>query len=328
MLDNPIISVLMPVYNTEKYLSEAIESIINQSFSSWELICVNDGSTDGSLEILRKYEALDKRIIVINQESSGNASIARNVALNYARGEYIHPLDSDDILSNDSLEKTYKTALSTQADFVIPNLIYFKGDVNNVEKKWVGYNGDTDIILSAEEAFVASLSWSISGIALCRTDLIKRHRYNEQGMNGDEYTTRLLLLNCNKIAFCDSIYFYRGHPESTTTKNSLKRFDTIATDFNILQLAKDKNLSRQSIRECEVKVLNNILDAINYLVENENAFTQDEIVIASSVIKENFYKIGRNFIRLEGSIVSYLKLKMLFINFRITKLYITAKNKK
>ncbi|CAD5344718.1 hypothetical protein FLA105535_04726 [Flavobacterium bizetiae] len=284
MLDNPIITVLMPVYNTEKYLSEAIESIINQSFASWELICVNDGSTDGSLEILRKYEALDKRIIVINQENSGNASIARNVALNYARGEYIHPLDSDDILSKDSLEKTYQTALSTQADFVIPNLIYFKGEVNNVLKKWVGYNGDIDIILSAEEAFVASLSWSISGIALCKTELLKRHRYNENGMNGDEYTTRLLLLNCNKIAFCDSVYYYRGHSESTTTKVSLKRFDTITTDFNILQLSEERRLSSQSIRACQVKVLNNILESIKYLVIYKKSFNKQEIKGAKCII--------------------------------------------
>ena len=101
------LSVIVPVYNTEKYLRECLDSIINQTFRDIEIICVNDGSTDKSLEILKEYALKDNRIKVINQENKGQ-SIARNVGLNIASGKYITFIDSDDYLDLN----TYDTVLS------------------------------------------------------------------------------------------------------------------------------------------------------------------------------------------------------------------------
>ena len=98
------ISAIVPVYNTEKYVSRCIESIIEQTFADWELILVDDGSSDGSLNILRKYENEDPRIKVICQENAG-PGIARNTGIKYASGEYIVFVDSDDRISNDYFEK-------------------------------------------------------------------------------------------------------------------------------------------------------------------------------------------------------------------------------
>ena len=93
----PLISVIIPVYNTGKYLYEAIESVQNQDVEDIEIICVNDGSTDNSLDILNEMADMDKRIKVISQENQGQ-SAARNTAMPYAHGEYIYFMDSDDIL--------------------------------------------------------------------------------------------------------------------------------------------------------------------------------------------------------------------------------------
>ena len=91
------ISVIIPVYNVEKYLRICLESILNQNFKGYEIILINDGSTDNSLNICREYEKKYSNIIVINEENSG-PSAARNKGLEYAKGKYISFIDSDDEL--------------------------------------------------------------------------------------------------------------------------------------------------------------------------------------------------------------------------------------
>lgn len=98
------VSIIIPVYNSEKYLSRCIESIIAQSYKNIEIICVNSGSKDKSLDILRYYCSTDNRIIIINKENEG-VSCARNAGLNSAKGEYIYFVDSDDYIQNNAIEK-------------------------------------------------------------------------------------------------------------------------------------------------------------------------------------------------------------------------------
>ena len=95
----PKISVIIPVYNVEKYLRECLDSLLNQTFKDIEIICVNDGSTDGSLNILNEYASKDSRFIIINQNNQG-LSAARNNGLNVAKGDYVAFLDSDDYILN------------------------------------------------------------------------------------------------------------------------------------------------------------------------------------------------------------------------------------
>jgi glycosyltransferase involved in cell wall biosynthesis len=91
----PLISVVIPVYNTEKYLSKCLDSIVNQRVNDIEIICVNDGSSDGSLSILREYAERDPRIVILDQENQGQA-IARNAGLRISKGKYVSFVDSDD----------------------------------------------------------------------------------------------------------------------------------------------------------------------------------------------------------------------------------------
>lgn len=112
------ISVIVPVYNVEKYLRECLDSIINQTFKDIEIICVNDGSTDGSLEILEEYASKDDRIIIINQENQGLGK-TRNYALSIVQGEYIAFVDSDDFIRPDAYEIVYNKFKETDVDIVL-----------------------------------------------------------------------------------------------------------------------------------------------------------------------------------------------------------------
>ena len=114
------ISIIVPIYNAEKFLPEAIESLINQTFKDIEIILVNDGSPDGSQKICEKYAEKDERIIVVNKENGGLAD-ARNAGMKVATGKYIMFLDADDMFEPDSCENMYKVIEKNNADYVIGN---------------------------------------------------------------------------------------------------------------------------------------------------------------------------------------------------------------
>ena len=116
------ISVIVPVYNVEKLLDRCLQSIVNQTYSNLEIICINDGSTDDSFKILNKFASKDKRIIVINQENLGQ-SAARNKGLDIATGDYIYFVDSDDSIHNQTLEIMHKVAEKTQCSVIVTDNI-------------------------------------------------------------------------------------------------------------------------------------------------------------------------------------------------------------
>ena len=118
------VSVIVPVYNVEKYLCECMDSIINQTLDDIEIICVNDGSTDNSLEILEEYAQKDSRVKVITIENSG-LSIARNYGIQHAQGEYIGFVDSDDYIDSTMYEKLYISCVQNNLDLAICKISLF-----------------------------------------------------------------------------------------------------------------------------------------------------------------------------------------------------------
>ena len=105
----PKVSIVIPVYNVEKYLRECLDSVVNQSLRDIEIICINDGSTDNSFKILEEYKSKEIRLQVLSQKNGGQSK-ARNAGLEVATGEYIYFLDSDDYIKTDALEILYKIA--------------------------------------------------------------------------------------------------------------------------------------------------------------------------------------------------------------------------
>ena len=114
----PKVSIIIPVYNVEAYLRQCLDSVLNQTLRDIEIICVNDGSTDGSSDILASYASQDSRLVVVEQPRSG-AGPARNLGMSRAKGQYLDFVDADDFLASDMLERRLACAEETQADIVI-----------------------------------------------------------------------------------------------------------------------------------------------------------------------------------------------------------------
>ena len=125
----PLVTVIVPVYNVEKYLAECLDSICAQTLKNIEIICMNDGSTDLSGDILAQYAARDSRIFVLNQENQGQ-SAARNNALDLARGKYISFVDSDDVIAPEMLEELYNRAETLNTDIAFCNRVIYYQDEN------------------------------------------------------------------------------------------------------------------------------------------------------------------------------------------------------
>lgn len=130
----PFVSIVMPVYNAEHYLEQTMDSLLAQSMKNIEIIAVDDGSTDGSLALLKKYAGEDKRVKIYTQKNK-YAGVARNKGLKHAHGEYVLFLDSDDFFEPELVEKTSYAAMTNEADVVMYGANCFN---NETGKTWIG----------------------------------------------------------------------------------------------------------------------------------------------------------------------------------------------
>lgn len=127
------VSVIIPVYNAEKYLAECIDSVIGQTLKSIEIICVDDGSADESLKILKEYEKADRRVRILCQENAG-AGAARNTGLAAAKGEYLSFLDADDFFEPDMLERAYSKAKEQKAQVIVFGSDQYREDLETFQE--------------------------------------------------------------------------------------------------------------------------------------------------------------------------------------------------
>ena len=126
------LSVIIPVYNVENYLRECLDSIINQTVKDIEIICVDDGSTDNSQDILKEYQKKDSRIKIITKENGGQAS-ARNLGIKEAQGEYIAFIDSDDFIESEMLEKFYTKANDNNLDIAMCKIATYNNQTKEIK---------------------------------------------------------------------------------------------------------------------------------------------------------------------------------------------------
>ena len=139
------ISVLVPIYNVESYLSQCLDSLLQQTLKDIEIICINDGSSDSSLDIITSYAKKDDRIVLLNKENTGYGD-SMNKGLSIARGKYIAVLESDDFAELNLLEKLYSIAEKFSLDVVKGNYKLYWSDGRSQENKWKKEIEDADII--------------------------------------------------------------------------------------------------------------------------------------------------------------------------------------
>lgn len=230
-----LISAIIPVYNSEKFLEECIESLRNQTLKEIELIFINDGSIDRSLEILNKYERIDNRIKVINQENSG-PSVARNRGIEVATGEYISFIDSDDWIDKEMYKMMYKVASDNNSDSVIcdmkmidsENELYIKGlrySSYQYDRKEIEDRIFKELLSNSQFNSMANKIYRASIIKENNICLDKNIYYAEDWLFNIEFFK--LAQNTSYMNKC--FYYYRRGHESSSSLYKTDTFEKTGT---------------------------------------------------------------------------------------------------
>lgn len=212
-----LVSVVVPVYNVEKYVARCIESILSQSHEKMEVILVDDGSKDGSGRICDEYAKKDKRVRVIHKQNGG-LSDARNVGLEEARGEYVSFVDSDDWMGHDMIRHLFDVAVKYQADIVECGFKEVYRDYMLVDYTCNGTTEQLDRIKAIAECMQWKRIKPVAWNKLYTRDVIGDIRYPVGKLHEDEFTTHKIIYNAKKIIFLDlALYNYDCTKEDSIT---------------------------------------------------------------------------------------------------------------
>lgn len=244
-IKKPILSVIVPIYNRQKYLEDCIESILNQTFRDFELILVNDGSTDDSGMICEKYALTDSRIKIIHKKNGGVAS-ARNAGLDVAKGEYLSFIDSDDKISLDLYEKNISILLNDKSiDFVKFPLYYMVGDkiIKDIQYNSSHINNVKEALLfwTSKGSGVRGYVWE----NIYKASIFRELRFREGMIYEDCYIQGFILEQIKHIYLSNyGKYYYIQHPDSLIrSKETLKKsYDDLEATITYMDKMKDFDL--------------------------------------------------------------------------------------
>ena len=260
------VSIIVPVYNVESYLEECLDSIVSQTFTDMEIILVDDGSTDKSLEIMKKYACKDKRIILSMQSNRG-VSAARNKGLKLATGAYIFFVDSDDMIKSDTVERLYQHAIKTGSDIIIGNATCLFTD------------GTTDVIFPRNRKMLSidNISGDLCYAQLMETngfppvvylyfiryDIIRNNQlYFKEGIvHEDELWCVQAMLHSSKISLIEFNYYYYRQRKGSIMNSDNKKYRansliTVVKELQSLALGfRQFSISKESIGYIYVRMI-------------------------------------------------------------------------
>ena len=275
----PLVSVIIPIYNTEDYLREALDSVINQTYKDMEIICINDGSIDGSLKILEEYAQKDNRIVIHNQENKGLPA-TKNVGVSLARGKYITFVDSDDTISPNTIETSVQIAEEKDCDVVVNYL--------NLTNNYIAKNIVSRPWLSAPQPFMKKEVFEKYGIY-----------FDEDLTTGEDiiFGHKLLALTDKVALNPDSYYFYRIREGQMTDKKNDSKFVFYVEQW-LTKIEKFYN-ERNLWEKCNQHLLN-FIETQPLLVYSSRNLTYED--------RKQVFELVHNFIK-RNNVETHLMIK-------------------
>lgn len=269
----PEISFVMPAYNVENYISKSIESVLSQTFSNWELIIMDDCSTDNTLKIAKNYEKQDNRIHVFQMDfQSGSVLQPRKAAILRSSSNIISPLDADDWIEKEYAESLLNKKFLTGSNIVYPTMYKVADELCEPVRLVPLSDNLYKIIKSGKESVILTLDgWKIG----CNGGLIDKKIYLEafkkfgaSSIRGfaDELLTRQLLFLSEKVSFSPARYFYRFNQNSITNRPSIKLFGYIHNNISLIDFsAKEYGLDSKEYIMAQRQNFHGYFDALKII---------------------------------------------------------------
>lgn len=307
-MTNPKVSILVPIYNVEKYLKECLDSLVNQTLTDIEIICINDGSTDNSLQIIEQYAQNDSRIKVIDKQNSGYGD-SMNKGLELATGEYIGIVESDDFVKKEMFDELYKIASKNDSD-VVKSDFYFYFTKENQARKADKVKNKANFSIKDDVSILKIMPtiWS---------SIYKKSFLDEKGIRflptaGASYQDTSFAFKtfsaAKKITFTNKAYlYYRSDNENSSVKSKTKVY-CICDEFDEITNFLNKNPEIKSIANSEK--LKNQFNAYKWNAVRIDESFRDEFIDKFKQTFEEFYK--NNEIQLNPELKLLLNNKEVF----------------
>jgi CDP-glycerol glycerophosphotransferase (TagB/SpsB family)/GT2 family glycosyltransferase len=313
--DNPVISIILPCHNSENVISETISGIKKQNFRNFELVCVDDASTDSTLEILEQWKEYDDRIKLISLPENVGLGGARNIGIQKSCGKYIAFIDDDDFYEPDFLARMYSTIVNNDADLVQCNIHYV---FNNRDYNWGGPAG----MLSGEQAkcridvfdgfpYLTPQAWN----KLYKKELFENIKYENVYYEDAEILPRLIS-NVDKIVFIDDALYHYNKRYSIITGSEKKSVESIKKFMNSL-ISMFYSFNEPTF-DARMKAWNaksltpvaNIRNVLNMIISKYNEYDYKERREIIYIVNEFFHSIEKEKSDLYG--VDFFQLKRYF----------------
>jgi glycosyltransferase involved in cell wall biosynthesis len=322
----PVLSIIIPTYNAEKYLKETINCIINQTFQEWELIIVDDCSTDSTPNIINQYTLQNKKILSFKTATnSGSARIPTRVGFRASLCQYVSCIGQDDTLDLDYFDKMFSRIKSTNAEIACSILSPFSSE-DNLYPNIPAPEFQLANVISGIEACELTLGgWQISANGMVIKKTLMPHILDENDdnyINSDEIDTRKILFEAHSVAFANTHYHYRIHSESITHKFSPKIFERLITNNQLYCFAYSnrEQIHSKFIDKLATECINTLLCLENLYIRNKNTLSKEQNTKIRKIIKDAYMETKHNKINPQN-----LKLSLVFVSYTSFLLYCQVK---
>lgn len=303
MNENQLISIIIPVYNVEKYLKECLDSVTNQTYKNLEIILIDDGSTDSSGEICDEFIKKDNRIRVIHKQNGGLSS-ARNAGLDIMQGEYLAFVDSDDIIDESYIQTLFDMIQKYNTKISMIGFCKFK-NIKELDEYKNQNSNSKDFVLSSHDIFKLSFLpynafMTTAWTNLYNKEIFKNLRFREGILfeDTDIYFEIIETYNSSKsVAFCDKkLYFYRQQEDSIMKKFNEKKLSKIeiANKFADKIVEKYSDLKKYAnFYKCNIA----LFLYTEIILQNDYKKYNEKLKESCQIVKQNFdfifaYKIN------------------------------------
>lgn len=320
---NKLVSIIIPCYNSEKFISKTLDHLISQTYTNLEIICIDDGSFDNTNKILKEYSKKYKIIKVFEKENGGVES-AIKLGLTNITGDFVYLHGHDDYLSKDGFEKAIYAFNTEDIDAVRMDLFFIDEQGKSIKKM------QDRRILDGKQALIETVGWKIHTFCLWKASIFKNiMEIDTKGMmDFDELGTRYLYSISKKIGFCSGIYYYLQHNDSVSRKVSYRFFDRIYTHTLFRKLLISNKVYDQVKGVLEKELYSELIFVIKLYNLNKSNFNKNQRIRINKILKEGYKnlnkktlinnnKIFKNRHRLVRIIGGYF-----FMNFKLFKLLI------
>lgn len=321
----PLVSIVMPAYNVEKYIEAAIESIKAQTYTDWELIICDDCSTDNTIKIIEKHQKDNKQIKLIKMSNnSGGCRLPRFEAILAAKGVFVCPIDSDDTIETAYLEKLISKQKETNANIVLSKMVLCNEDLSpkgctipnsayNIEKTQSGKD--------AVRETIGGWKISMNGL-MCKTSIYKKfisenYKSDYNGAFADEIDHRKLLLCASTISITDASYHYRQQPNSIVHSVSANSYRLLIANLKLLEFVENIfNDEKDILQRMYDEYLEKIYRVQQKFYLNYESYNKKERKEINKLIRSSY-----NIIKERKLTFSNKRNKFLSITFCTFKLY-------